>query len=148
MEVLVKQPTTDDPSFPSCDINNSMVMSRLIHSMEPSLVEIYLLYPTAKAIWDAIHLAYSGLEDSSQMFSLRTQVCGLRQEGTSVTQCFNYLKKLWQELDLYNNQQWHDPTNAEIYKKTLPKEQIYDFLASLNPSLDDVLGRILSLTTS
>ena len=79
------------------------------------------------------------------MFSLRTQTCELLQEGTSVTQYFNYLKKLWQELDLFNNQQWHDPTDAKIYKKTLAKERIYDFLAGLNPSLDDVRGRILSL---
>ena len=79
------------------------------------------------------------------MFSLRTQDRELRQEGTSVTQYFNYLKKLWQELNLFNNQPWHDPTDAKICKKTLAKERIYDFLAGLNPFLDDVRGRILSL---
>ena len=63
--VILMAGLSNQPSFPSWDINNSMVMSWLIHSIEPSLVEIYLLYPTAKAIWDVVHIAYSDLEDSS-----------------------------------------------------------------------------------
>ena len=63
--VILMAGLSNQPSFPSWDIDNSMVMSWLLHSMEPSLVEIYLLYPTAKAIWDAVHISYSDLEDSS-----------------------------------------------------------------------------------
>ena len=53
-----------DPSFPAWDINNSMVMSWILNSMDNSIVEIYLLYPTAKAIWDAVMVAGSDLGDS------------------------------------------------------------------------------------
>ena len=67
----ISQPEPTDPSFPVWDINNSMVMSWILNSMDNSIVEIYLLYPTAKAIWDAVMVAYFDLEDSSQMFHLR-----------------------------------------------------------------------------
>ena len=140
----IPQPDKSDSSFPSWDIHNSMVMSWLINSMEESIAEIYLLYPTAKAIWDVVSLAYSDLEDSSQLFDLRTRSRQLRQADSSVTHYFNHLKKLWQELDLFNQHQWRDPNDAAIYQKILAKERVYDFLAGLHPSLDDVRGRILS----
>ena len=53
----IKQPASGDPSYVSWDIQNSIVMAWLIHSMEDHLSEVYLLYPTVKAIWDTINLA-------------------------------------------------------------------------------------------
>ena len=50
----LKQPESTYPSFSTWDINNYMVMSWLINSMENSIAEIYLLNPTAKAIWDVV----------------------------------------------------------------------------------------------
>ena len=50
-----------------------MVMLWLINSMEDIIVEIYVLYPTAKAIWDVVRLAYSDLEYSLQTFDLCTR---------------------------------------------------------------------------
>ena len=58
----IPRPAPSDPSYPTWDIHNSMVMSWLIHSMENNIGEIYLLYPTARAIWDAISLAYFVLQ--------------------------------------------------------------------------------------
>ena len=41
------RPDSYDPSFSVWDINNSMVMSWLINSMDNSIAEIYLLYSSA-----------------------------------------------------------------------------------------------------
>ena len=101
----IPQPASTDPSFSTWEIQNSLVMSWLILSMDDSIAEVYLLYPTAKAIWDAVTLAYSDLTDSSQMFALRNRARTLRQDDLSVTQYFNSLTKLWQELDLFNRSQ-------------------------------------------
>ena len=54
-----------DSSFLAWDINNSMVMSWILNSMNNSIAEIYLLYRTATTIWDVVTVAYSDLEDSS-----------------------------------------------------------------------------------
>ena len=37
--------------------------------MDSRLGELYILYLIAKAIWDAVKLAYSDLKDSSEMFA-------------------------------------------------------------------------------
>ena len=91
-----KQPPHQDPTFSVWDMHNSLVMSWIIHSMEDSVAEVCLLYPTAKAIWDIVHLTYSDLANSSQMFELHNRARNLHQEETSVTDYFNSLKKLWQ----------------------------------------------------
>ena len=81
----ISQPEPTNPSFPTWDINNSMVMSWILNSMDNSIAEIYMLYPTAKAIWDVVTMAYSDLEDSSQMFHLRNRCRLLHQGELSVT---------------------------------------------------------------
>ncbi|RVW50304.1 hypothetical protein CK203_081207 [Vitis vinifera] len=71
-----------------------MVMAWLIHSMEDNIVDTYLLFPTAKRIWNAVTLAYSDLKNSSQMFELRNKARNLRQGEHDVTQYYTDLTKL------------------------------------------------------
>lgn len=85
------------------------------------------------------------LEESSQMFHLLMRSRNMKQEECSITRHFNSPTKLWQELDLLNQPSWKDPFDADLYKRMLSKDRIYDFLTSPNSSLDDVRGRILSL---
>lgn len=56
-----------------------MVMAWLIHSMEDNIADTYNLFPTAKKIWDVVTLAYSDIENSSQIFELRNKARNLRQ---------------------------------------------------------------------
>ena len=74
----VPQPSKDDSSLGNCEMNTSLFMSRLIHSMESHIGAIDLFYPTAKVVRDVVSLAYSDLEDSSQMFTLRNRACNVR----------------------------------------------------------------------
>ena len=60
----------------------------------------------------------------------------------SVTQFFSMLKKLWQELDLFNICECHHPEDAIFYHKIVARECIYDFLAGLNRDLDEVRDRL------
>ncbi|KAJ0095071.1 hypothetical protein Patl1_15288 [Pistacia atlantica] len=41
-----------DPSYPTWEAENSMMMAWLINSMEPNIGRLYLFLPTAKAIWE------------------------------------------------------------------------------------------------
>ena len=102
-------------SPPTMIHNNSLVMLWLIHSMDIRIGELCLLYPTAKAIWDLFHVAYSVFEDSSQMFSLRTRARNLHQDQESDTTYFHSLTRLWQERDLFQQKKWNDLVDADIY---------------------------------
>ncbi|XP_024018998.1 uncharacterized protein LOC112090903 [Morus notabilis] len=113
-------------------------MAWLIHSMEDHIADTYILFPTAKSIWDAVSLAYSDLQNSSQMFELRTRARNLRQGENDVTQYYTELTKLWQELDLFITRPWKSTDDAVA-------DRTYDFLAGLNPELDDVRSRLIAL---
>ena len=94
LDGTIKKPSTDDPSYPSWEAQNSMVMAWLIHSMEDNIADTYILFPTAKRIWNAVTLAYSDLKNSSQMFELRNKARNLRQGEHDVTQYYTDLTKL------------------------------------------------------
>ena len=59
-----------------------------------------------------------------------------------MTQYFNSLNNIWQELDLYYESQWHCSEDAIKYKRMLDKERLFDFFYGLNKELDEVRGRI------
>ena len=91
----------------------------------------------------AITIAYSNLKDSSQIFHICTKSRNLRQGDLTVTQYFNNLTKLWQELYLFTPHNWSRPTDAALYRQILTRERIYDFLDGLDRSLNEIRGRIL-----
>ena len=70
--------------------------------MESKIGENYVLYATAKPIWDVVSQSYSDLEDSSHMFALRNRARNLGQEDAFVTDYFHSLARLWQEMDYFN----------------------------------------------
>lgn len=139
------RPTADDPTYAQWDASNSIVMAWLIHSMEDEIGETYLFCSTAKEIWDNLVLAYSDVDNSSQLFELRTRARNLRQDGQSVTQYYSALRKLWQEVDMFHSASWKNPADALLFKQIVQKDRIYDFLAGLTKDLDDVRGRLLGL---
>ncbi|RVW98977.1 Retrovirus-related Pol polyprotein from transposon TNT 1-94 [Vitis vinifera] len=61
-------PETTKPGFRKWKIENSMIMSWLINSMNNDIGENFLLFRTAKDIWDAAKETYSSSENTSELF--------------------------------------------------------------------------------
>ena len=61
-------PETTEPGFRKWKIENSMIMSWLINSMNNDIGENFLLFGTAKDIWDAAKETYSSSENISELF--------------------------------------------------------------------------------
>ena len=80
---------------------NHMVMSWLINSMNTDIGDNFLLYGTAKEIWDATRETYSNSENTSEIFEIEATLHDLRQRDLSVTQYFNILSRHWQHLDMF-----------------------------------------------
>jgi hypothetical protein len=72
---------------------------QLINSMEPTIEKPYLFLPTAKDVWEAVRDLYLDLENSSQIFELKTRLWKSKQNDRDVTTYYNELVTLWQELD-------------------------------------------------
>nr|XP_027078684.1 uncharacterized protein LOC113701961 [Coffea arabica] len=86
---------------------------------------------------------YSDIENSSQIFNLKTKLWKSRQEDRDVTTYYNQMVTLWQELDLCYEDEWDCRADSVRYKKREENDRVYVFLAGLNQELDEVRGRIL-----
>ncbi|RVW39380.1 hypothetical protein CK203_096116 [Vitis vinifera] len=65
-------PETTEPGFRKWKIENSMIMSWLINSMNNDIGENFLLFGTAKDIWDAAKETYSSSENTSELFQVES----------------------------------------------------------------------------
>ncbi|KZV57627.1 hypothetical protein F511_03087 [Dorcoceras hygrometricum] len=120
-----------------------MVMAWLINSMEPPIGRTYLFLPTAKDIWEAVRETYSDLENSSQIYDLKTRLWNSKQGEKSVIEYYNEMRALWQELDLCYEDDWECKNDSVKYHKRMEIDRVFVFLAGLNRELDEVRGRIL-----
>ena len=69
--------------------------------METKIGQTYLFLRTAKDVREAIKMTYSNLGNSTQVFDIKSKLWDIKQGSQSVTQYYNALKNLWQELDLF-----------------------------------------------
>ncbi|KZV06757.1 hypothetical protein F511_45762, partial [Dorcoceras hygrometricum] len=125
-------PEKGDPKWSSWKSENSMVMAWLINSMEPSIGRTYLFLPTAKDIWEAVRETYSDLENSSQIYDLKTRLWNSKQGEKSVIEYYNEMRALWQELDLCYEDDWECKNDSVKYHKRMEIDRVFVFLAGLN----------------
>lgn len=135
LPAVLCSPPSDDPAYASREIENSMVMSWLVNSMEPEIGRTYLFLPSAHALWEAVKETYSDLGNSAQLYEVTTKMRELRQRSKSVTQYYNELKTLWMECDLYYDFGWNCPTDRARFQKVIEKDRVFPFLAGLNKDL-------------
>ncbi|XP_040935279.1 uncharacterized protein [Gossypium hirsutum] len=143
----IPRPASTDSGYATWELNNSMVMAWLINSMEGHISRTYLFFKTAKEMWDAIKENYLDLGNTSQVFEIKLKLKDIRQGTLEVTQYYNNLKILWQELDMYYEVDWGEGLEHTKFMDHLNKERLYEFLAGLNRDLDEVRGQILGRTT-
>ncbi|KAL6318406.1 hypothetical protein AAG906_041168 [Vitis piasezkii] len=97
-----------------------MIMTWLINSIGEDISSNYMCYSTAKELWD-----------------------NMWQGDDMVTKYFNSLKRLWQDLDLFNDYEWKSTEDANHNKRVVEAHWIYNFFARLNVEFDEVQGRII-----
>ncbi|KAI9154591.1 hypothetical protein LWI28_028499 [Acer negundo] len=87
---------------------------------------------------------YSDLGNASQIFELHSKLKEMKQGSNSVTQYFSDLQDLWQELDLFFEEDSSCAKCSIKQQLKLENERVYDFLAGLNRNLDEVRGRVVA----
>ena len=68
----ISKPAAGDPNKKKWQSKNSLVIAWLINSMEPAIEKPHLFLPIAKDVLGAVRDLYLGLENSSQIFELKT----------------------------------------------------------------------------
>lgn len=91
----VKDPGPSDPRAQvNWETENAMIMSWLIHSMEPEIGQVYQFHSMAKEIWDAVTATYSDKGYYAQAFAVKLNLKDTRQGSRNITKYFNQLKGL------------------------------------------------------
>ena len=70
----VKKPATNDLTFLTWRSENSIVTAWLLNSMEATIAKPNMFLPIGKDIWDSVREFYSDLENSSQIFELKSKL--------------------------------------------------------------------------
>ncbi|RVX23159.1 hypothetical protein CK203_000121 [Vitis vinifera] len=133
-----QKPTATEHGYLTWESENSMVMVWLVNSMEPKTRWNYLSYKTLKEIWDTAKVMYSDLGNVSQLFELQSELKEKKQGDSMVTNYYNTLISLWQELDLFDDNTRACPDCSIRYIKKLEKERLFAFLHGLNKDLNEV----------
>lgn len=118
-------------------------MSWLINSMTTSIGDNFLLYTTAKDIWEAARDTFSSTKNTAEMFHIESILEDLHQGDNTVTMYFTNLTCHWQQLDLFQTHQWKCTEDSVSFRKIVETRRIFKFPMGLNKSLDDARGRIL-----
>ena len=137
-------PEADNPSYKIWDEQNSMVMSWLINSMNPHISQVFLFLPSARNLWDAATETYSYLENTAHLYEFKCLIHETKKGSDIVAAYYNIMNSLWQELDLYYDGEWKCGDDSKRFKRLQEKERVFEFLAGLNPNLDEVRGRVLN----
>ncbi|TXG57096.1 hypothetical protein EZV62_018409 [Acer yangbiense] len=119
-----KEPKSIDAQHATWDAKNSMVMAWLVNSMEEDISSNYLDNSTAKEIWDSLTEMYSDLGNQSQIYELQLKLGESKQGSDTVTKYFAGLKRLWQDLDMYNEYTWKDLVDGAHYQKVVDNNKV------------------------
>lgn len=142
LDIVIIPPLTD-PNYRNWKVENSTVMSWLIGSMTPEIAENFILYSTAGEIWTATREMYSKLDNTAELYELEAQLHEIKQGDSTVSTYYSQLKKLWQQIDMYENHTWPSPDANKMFRQIVETKRVFRFLCGLNRELDCVLGRLL-----
>ncbi|RVW26621.1 hypothetical protein CK203_099271 [Vitis vinifera] len=101
-------PETTEPGFRKWKIENSMIMSWLINSMNNDI----------------------------ELFQVESVLHDFRQGEQSVTQYYNTLTRYWQQLDLFETHSWKCSDDAATYRQIVEQKRLFKFFLGLNRELD------------
>lgn len=139
----IKQMKESDDGYNTWRSENFLVSAWLLNSMDASIAKLHMFMKTAKEVWDSVWETYSDLENSSQIFELKTKLWQSKQGSRDVTSYYNEMVSLWQELDQCHDDVWENVNDCTRQKKREENDRVYMFLAGVNRDLDEVKGRVL-----
>ncbi|KAI5427181.1 hypothetical protein KIW84_032559 [Lathyrus oleraceus] len=109
--------------------------------METGIGKSYMFLPSAKDVWEAVKETYSDIQNSSQIFGLKSKLLHAKQGDMNVTAYYNELLTLWQELDLCYDDNWRCTKDSFLFLKRQENDRVFMFLVGLNKDLDELKGK-------
>ncbi|XP_078151231.1 uncharacterized protein LOC144546570, partial [Carex rostrata] len=131
-----KKPTANSETWEKIDSN---IMTSILNSIEPKLSEQFVYLDTSAQMWEKIKQRFGKQNNFAHIFQIKQDIIQNKQNQKPITQFFGEIQKQWDELDI------HQPEVIDADKIRERKEQdlIFQFLANLDPSFEQVRQQIL-----
>ena len=107
-----------------------------MENTDSDVVNQYLDFPTAKALWQGIERLYSSGRDDLQIFDLTVKANKIQQGTDTIETYHNKLLMIWKEIDRRQPNPMKDPGDIIVYNQLIQKNRLYQFLAGIHQTFD------------
>ncbi|CAN6459804.1 unnamed protein product [Victoria cruziana] len=137
----VCRPEESEEAYADWELNDRMVMSWLLNSMEPMIAEGFLFLDSAKEIWEAAAEIYGEKENLARIYQLQQEISKTVKGDRLFHVYLTQLKAMWDELQQYRP----ISSELEIVKKRLEEDRIFKVLAGLRSEFESVISSVLMM---
>ncbi|KAL0796315.1 hypothetical protein Bca101_067692 [Brassica carinata] len=116
-----------------------MVLTALLSSLEPAIMESYSYCETTKQLWDTLYKVYGNVSNLTRVFEVKRAINALSQGDEEFQPHFGKYRSLWAELELLKP---HTTDPATLLTRR-EEDKVFGLLLSLNPSYGSLVKHIL-----
>ena len=144
----VEKPEEDSDEMEDWWTVNSMIVSWIMNTIEPTVRYALTHMEIAKELWDDIKECFS-VTDGARVHQLKSELASCKQQGASLMSYYSKLKQLWEELANFDVVsgckcgKCECNVAAQLTKKR-EEEKLHQFLMGLDDMYRVVRSNILS----
>ncbi|XP_010552807.1 PREDICTED: uncharacterized protein LOC104823078 [Tarenaya hassleriana] len=141
----IPTPAPDSVDFDDWETNNSLIVSWIKNTLEPTLRSDVVHREFAKDLWDYLKRRF-GMTSAPRLLRVRSDLANCRQKGMTVESYFGKITKLWDDLaTLRSLKTCHCGlcvcNITEEFEKQRQEDRLYEFLLGLD---DEKFGVVRS----
>jgi gag-polypeptide of LTR copia-type len=124
------------------ETTDQMIMSWLVTTMEPQILNVLMYSKTSKEIWDKAKRRYDQQKNYAHIFSLKQELALIKQSKQTNNELVTEIISKWEELNMYL-----PPTSDPLEtQKRVEQDFIFTYLGALDSSYDTIRSQILAST--
>lgn len=132
----IKEPDENSDEIKDRGTVNSMIISWIFNTIEPSLRSTISYRDTAKELWDDIQQRFS-IRNGARVHQLKTEASNYKQNGDTVLGYYGRIKKIWDDLVDYDQMPMCTCNGCKCnlnvrLKKKSEEERVHQFLMGLD----------------
>ena len=127
---------TDEDKWAQEDL---MVLTVLLSSLEPAIMESYSYCETTKQLWDTLYKVYGNTSNLTRVFEVKRAINTLNQGDMEFQPHFGKFRSLWAEMELLRP---HTTDPATLLTRR-EEDRVFGLLLTLNPSYGSLIKHIL-----
>ena len=134
--IITQPPSLKDPVYNQWARQDSIVISWIIETIDPVLVNQFLHFPTARTLWKGIETLYSSHSDGLQIFDLTVKTNKIEQGTETIEKYYSRIITHWKKIDRRQPNPMKYPEDIITYNRLTQQNQLYQILAGIIETFD------------